>query len=267
VPRIQAGSINLNYETSGEGEPLLLIMGFGMSGAAWIPMIPFMPGFKCVYFDNRGTGDSDQPEGPYTVSDMAEDAGNLLLALDIPRAKIYGVSMGGMIAQELTIRHPEKVIKVVLGCTTPGGPYAKAAEPEVIAKLTEGSKLMASDPDQAFEEIIPILYPAEFVAAHPELKELMVLGAKMAPPTPSATIDRLLAGLPQFDVYDRLPQINCPVLIVHGDSDVLVPTANAAIIKSRIPQAEVFVIPNAGHGYQAADPVGNHQKIVDWLKN
>lgn len=267
MPRTQAGSINLNYETSGEGEPLLLIMGFGMPGAAWIPMIPLMPGFKCIYFDNRGTGDSDKPQGPYTVADMAEDAGNLLSALDIPRAKIYGVSMGGMIAQELAIRRPENVIKVVLGCTTPGAPHGKAPEPEVVAKLADGLKLMTSDPDKAFDMIMPILYPVEFVAAHPGLKALMVMGAKMAPPTPSETIDRLLAGLPQFDVYDRLPQIKCPVLIVHGDSDMLVPSANAAIIKNQISQAEIFMIPNAGHGYQAADPEGIHQKIVDWLKN
>jgi pimeloyl-ACP methyl ester carboxylesterase len=267
VPRIKAGSINLNYETSGEGEPLLLIMGFGMSGAAWLPMIPFMQDFKCIYFDNRGTGDSDRPDGPYTVADMAEDASNLLAALDIPRAKIYGVSMGGMISQELAIRHPEKVIKAVFGCTTPGGPHASAAEPDVIAKLTEGFKLIPTDPDKGFDMIMPTLYPKEFVAAHPELKQLMITGAKLAAPTPPETVDRLIVGLEQFDAYDRLPRIKCPVLIVHGDSDVLVPAENAAIIKSRLAQAELFMIENAGHGYQAADPVAVHKRIVDWLKN
>ena len=267
MPRISAGSINLNYETSGEGEPLLLIMGFGMSGAAWLPMIPFMQNFKCIYFDNRGTGNSDRPDGPYTVAAMAEDASNLLAALDIPRAKIYGVSMGGMIAQELTIRHPEQVIKAVLGCTSPGGPHAKAAEPEVIATLAEGFKLVPTDPEKAFDMIMPTLYPPEFVSAHPELKQLMIEGAKLAPPTPPETVDRLIAGLEQFDAYDRLPQIKCPVLIVHGARDILVPAQNAAIIKSRVPQAELFMIEDAGHGYQAADPLGVHKRIVDWLKN
>ena len=117
MPSVKAGNINLNYDTYGDGEPLLLIMGFGMSGAGWIPSLPFFNGFKSIYFDNRGTGLSDKPEGIYTVEAMADDASNLLRALGIAKAKVFGVSMGGMIAQELTLRHPEQVTKVVLGCT------------------------------------------------------------------------------------------------------------------------------------------------------
>jgi len=76
-----------------------------------------------------------------------------------------------------------------------------------------------------------------------------------------------MAGIQQFNAYDRLGQIKCPVLIVHGDSDVLVPQANADLIKSKIPQAEMYIIPGAGHAFQAADPVGIHQRIVEWLSN
>jgi len=122
MPKIQAGAIGISYETYGDGEPLLLIMGFGAPGAAWLPILPLLPGFKCVYFDNRGTGNSDQPADNYTIPQMAEDASNLLKALGIDRAKVFGVSMGGMIAQELTLRHPEQVERLVLGCTTPGVP-------------------------------------------------------------------------------------------------------------------------------------------------
>ncbi len=114
MPQIKAGSININYDTYGDGEPLLLIMGFGMPGMAWLPSLSMLPGFQCIYFDNRGTGMTDKPEGVYTVEQMAEDASNLLNALNIPKAKVFGVSMGGMIAQELTLRHPEQVVKVVL---------------------------------------------------------------------------------------------------------------------------------------------------------
>src|SRR5215471_16293619 len=142
MPRIKAGNINLNYETFGEGDPLLLIMGFGMPGAAWVPNLPFLAGFKCIYFDNRGTGLSDRPDAPtYTVPDMADDASNLLKALDIPKAKVFGVSMGGMIAQELTLRHPDQVSKVVLGCTMAGGPTAKMASPEILDRLLTANRL------------------------------------------------------------------------------------------------------------------------------
>ncbi|HVN64458.1 MAG TPA: alpha/beta hydrolase [Candidatus Binataceae bacterium] len=266
MPKIKAGNIDINYDTYGEGEPLLLIMGFGMPGAAWLPSLPFLTGFKCIYFDNRGTGLSDKPEIPYTVPDMAEDASNLLRALDIPKAKVFGVSMGGMIAQELTIRHPNQVTKVVLGCTMPGGPNAVMASMEIVEMLMTGSKLMASDPEKGFDIMMPALVPPEFNAAHPEIKTMMLAGAKMFPPTPPETADRAMAGIVGFNAYDRLPEIKCPVLIVHGDNDVLVPTANAQVIKSRIPHAEVFMIPGAGHFFQASDPVGVHGRIASWLK-
>ncbi len=267
MPVIKAGNINLSYDVYGEGEPLLLIMGFGMPGAAWLPSLPLFKGFKSIYFDNRGTGLSDKPDGPYTVPDMADDASNLLKALDIPRAKVFGVSMGGMIAQELTLRHPEQVVRVVLGCTMPGGPNTKMASPEIVEKLMTGSKLMASDPDKAFDVIMPVLMPQEFIDAHPEIKSMMIAGAKMMPPTPPATSDRAMAGVSTFNAYDRLPQIKCPVMIVHGEADVLVPPENAHLIKSKIPQAELYMIPGAGHAFQSADPVGINARIVDWLKN
>lgn len=267
MPRTQAGTINLNYDTFGEGEPLLLIMGFGMPGVAWLPSLPMLPGFKCIYFDNRGTGMSDKPEGTYTIELMADDASNLLKALNIPRAKVFGVSMGGMIAQELTLRHPEQVAKVVLGCTLAGGPEAKMAAPEVATTLVEGTKLMASSPEQGLDVILPLLYPEEFAKAHPEIKQLMLAGMRMMPPTSSDAVDRTIAGIMSFNASDRLGQIKCPVLIVHGEQDLLIPPENAHLLKRGIPQAEVFMIPNAGHAFQAADPVGTHRRIVQFLKN
>jgi 3-oxoadipate enol-lactonase len=267
MPLIKAGNINLSYDTFGDGEPLLLIMGFGMSGAGWIPSLPFFNGFKCIYFDNRGTGLSDKPEGIYTVEGMADDASNLLRALRIPKAKVFGVSMGGMIAQELTLRHPEQVSKVVLGCTMAGGPTAKMTTPDVLERLMTANKIMGTDPDKAFDLLLPAIMPPEFVAEHPEIKQMMLAGAKMVPPTPPETSDRAMAGIQQFNAFDRLSQIKCPVLIVHGDKDVLVMPENANLIKSKIPQAELYIISGAGHAFQAADPVGIHMKIANWLRN
>lgn len=175
--------------------------------------------------------------------------------------------MGGMIAQELTLRHPEQVAKVVLGCTMAGGPTAKMTAPEILEKLMTGSKMIATDPDKGFDILLPTLMPPEFAAEHPEIKMMMVAGARMMPPTPPETADRAMAGVAQFNAYDRLPQIKCPVLIVHGDKDVLVLPENSSLIKSRIPQAEMYMIAGAGHAFQVADPIGIHQKIVAWLKN
>jgi 3-oxoadipate enol-lactonase len=267
MPRIKAGSIDLNYDTYGNGEPLLLIMGFGMPGIAWLPSLPMFTGFKCIYFDNRGTGFSDKPEGVYTIEQMADDASNLLKAIDIPKAKVFGISMGGMIAQELALRHPEQVERVILGCTMPGGPQSIMASLEVGMKLVEGTKLMATNPAQGFDVILPLLFPEEFTKAHPEIKQMMLAGMKMMPPTPSESVDRTIAGIMTFDASERLGQIKCPVLIVHGEQDLLIPPANAHLLKSRIPQAELFMIPNAGHAFQAVDPIGIQQRIVQFLNN
>jgi 3-oxoadipate enol-lactonase len=266
MPRVKAGSININYEIAGNGDPLLLIMGFMGAGAAWLPSLPMLSMFQCIYYDNRGTGLTDKPESIYTVEQMADDASNLLSALKLPKARVFGVSMGGMIAQELVLRHPEQVERVVLGCTMPGGPNSRLASPEIGRKLMESAKLMASDPGKGFEVMASLVFPEDFLKAHPETKMLLMERMSLAPPTPSETADRTMPGLLAFNAYDRLPQIKCPVLIVHGDQDVLIPVENAHLMKNQIPHAELYIIPGAGHLFQYIDPVGIHQHIVEFLK-
>jgi len=266
MPTIKAGSININYEIAGNGEPLLLIMGFMEPGAAWLPSLPLLSMFQCIYFDNRGTGLSDKPEGIYTIEQMADDAGNLLNALGLTKVKVFGVSMGGMIAQELVLRHPEQVEKVVLGCTMPGGgTHSRMPQPEIGQKLMEGTKMAALDPDKALDILMPLLYTEDFVRTHPEIRALMMEQRSMLPPTPPETADRTMAGLVAFNAYDRLPQIKCPVMIAHGDQDVLIPVENAYIIKDRIEQAELYIIPDVGHLFWAPDPERILGRIVEFL--
>ena len=267
MPQITSNGVNINYEMAGQGDPLLLIMGFAMPGAAWLPMLPFLPGFQSIYFDNRGTGLSDKPAGTYTVAAMADDASNLIRSLGFERVRVYGISMGGMIAQELALRHPEQVGMMVLGCTTPGGAQSERASEDVLQSLVTGSKLMAQDPDAGIEMVLPLLYPPEFIAAHPELKHFMRMGMTLAPPTPPETADKLAAGLAEFDTCDRLHEIQCPVMVVHGGKDVVIPPRNAALITDRVRDSELFMIPEAGHNYPAADPVRIHQRITSWLRN
>lgn len=267
MPRIRAGAIDINYETYGEGEPLLLIMGFGASGMAWLPILPMLPGFKCIYYDNRGTGSSDTPDNGYNIPQMAEDASSLLRGIGIERAKVFGISMGGMIAQELTLRHPEQVERVVLGCTTPGGTAAVRPPDQRIEQLIQGLELVQSgNLDAALDVMMPLLFPEDFIASHPELRQFMTAGLKIAPPPRADILELTRVGALDFDAYARLPQIKCPVLIVHGDQDVLAPVENAYLMKNQIPHAELFVVGGAGHSFAAADPAGVHQKIVHWLK-
>jgi pimeloyl-ACP methyl ester carboxylesterase len=222
MPRIRAGSIEIAYETHGDGDPLLLIMGMGLPGAAWSGTLPFLTEFNCIYFDNRGIGNSDRQEGPYTIPQLADDASNLLDSLEIQRAKVYGFSMGGMIAQELTLRHPAQVQKLVLGCTTPGGPRATVTNTQ---EILEALSMQAADQDAAADLILRLSVPAS-VTVPEDMKTGFAAMLKMLPPPEPRIIEKTFAGVLEFNAYDRLSEIKCPVMIVHGDADILFPSDN-----------------------------------------
>ena len=121
--QVQAGDVKLYYEVHGRGEPLLMIMGLGSSSATWSPVLvtELSRRFQTIVYDNRGTGQSDKPAIPYSLEMFAGDAIALLDALKIERTHVFGVSMGGMIAQELALGHPSRLQTLTLGCTTCGG--------------------------------------------------------------------------------------------------------------------------------------------------
>lgn len=267
MPIAKVGEINIHYEVSGSGDPLLLIMGFAMPGAAWIPALPFLTGFQSIFFDNRGTGNSDHPSGPYSARAMADDAVGLLDFLGIRTADVYGISMGGMIAQELVLNHPERVSKLVLGCTSPGGPDALRPPAEVVAAFVEAISLLASNPEAAVDRLVPVLYPPEFLTYHPEVKTLMLLATAGIPPIQPDTAQRTLMGIAEFNAWDRLSEIKCPTLIIHGDQDRLIPIDNARLLRERIPHAEFWLIPGAGHNFMAMDLPGIVHRISQWLKS
>ena len=178
MPKIKAGNINLNYDTFGDGEPLLLIMGFGMPGIAWLPSLPIFAGFKCIYFDNRGTGLSDKPDGVYTIEQMADDASNLLTRAQHPEGQ--GLRrLDGRDDRAGTHPAPSRAGREGRPRMHHGGrPDAKMASPEVAMKLVTGTKLMASNPEQGLDTIMPLLIPPEFGTAHPEIKQMMLAGSE-----------------------------------------------------------------------------------------
>jgi pimeloyl-ACP methyl ester carboxylesterase len=261
------GDVRIHYTEVGEGDPLLLIMGYGMPGDAWLGSVPFLPGFHAIYYDNRGTGQSDKPAGPYTIAQMADDAAGLLAHLGMARAHVYGISMGGMIAQELVLRHPATVRSLVLGCTMCGGAHSKMADAEVIETLIDVIKSMGRvDPETWVDRQLPLIFTPEWIAANPGIRDLLIMGAQMMPPTPPETAENAMAGLFGWSTYDRLPQITAPALILHGDHDVIIPVDNAYVLAERIPGAQLHIVKGAGHGYPAQDPVGVHQLITDFFR-
>jgi pimeloyl-ACP methyl ester carboxylesterase len=268
MPAAEINGVQLHYESVGEGKPLLLIMGYGMPGDAWLGSLPFMEGFRAIYYDNRGTGRSSAPEGPYSIEQMAADAAGLLDHLAIERAYVYGVSMGGMIAQELALRAGGRIGALALGCTMCGGEHSKMADPEVIETLIDVIQSMGrADPATWVERQLPLLFTSEWIAANPGIRDVLVMMAPMLPPTPPETAQRAMAGLFGWSTYDRLPQLRVPTLILHGDRDVIIPVENAYTLAERIPNARLHIVEGAGHGYPAQDPVGVHQIVTDFLRS
>lgn len=246
MPHARINGISIYYEEHGAGAPLLLVMGFTANTTAWEPLLPALSSrYRVIAFDNRGSGRSDAPEAAYSMAEFAEDALGLLTHLGIERAHVYGVSMGGMIAQHIALRAPRRVLSVVLGCTTPGGQHATPAPEQVVASLLKSSTLPI---EQAFDLTLPILYSDAFAAAHrAELYERALQNAPLR--AGEAGVKGQLAAIQGHDTYAQLPEIAVPTLVLHGDADELVPTANGRLLAERIPGAKLTLYPGARHGY------------------
>ena len=247
MPMAQTGNITLHYQVQGLGEPLLLIMGYRGNSWLWGDQFlePLSRYFQVITFDNRGTGLSDQPTTPYTIPLMADDAAGLLSYLGIARADVFGVSMGGMIAQELALRHPRRVKRLILGCTTCGGPQAVIAAPEALARLLTAPEMPK---EEALHRLWPVMFSPTFMAQQESFLTRMTARA-LTHPTPFTSAIRQALAMQRFNTYGRLGQIVAPTLVVTGDADRLVPPANSHLLAARIPGAELEILAGAGHGF------------------
>lgn len=261
--------IEMYYEEHGDAnaEPLLLIMGFTMNAAAWAPQIPALAErYRVIAFDNRGAGRTAQPDGAYTIPQMAGDAAALLDHLGIASAHIIGASMGGMIAQEFAIRHPRRVRSLVLACTTPGGPHS-AGYDEMIRTSDDAMKaenLAALLTPERLKEGMEQLFTPAFIA-HPGPGLMQMGSAAMLYPQTLAGMKGQLAAIRAHDTYDRLTTISAPTLVIAGDGDTLVDAKNSPLLASRIPHAELRLLPDQRHGFTAEKPEETNRAILDFL--
>ena len=246
MAEFKAGDVKLYYEVQGSGDPLLMIMGLGGSLAAWSPVLVTelaRHNFKVITYDNRGTGRSDKPAIKYSLEMFASDAIALLDELKIERAHIFGVSMGGMIAQELALNYPSRLRTLTLGCTTCGGKHAVPPPPESLKILTAPRD--GASPEELIRRGWQLQYPKEFIEHHrAELEgEIPRL---LAYPTPPSAYMRHLEATYGLKTYDRLPEIKAPTLVVTGEGDVLIPARNSEIIAERIPGASYHANQDSG---------------------
>jgi pimeloyl-ACP methyl ester carboxylesterase len=258
-----ANGARLYYEVYGEGEPLLLITGLGMNHLRWADEVPvYAPEFKVIVFDPRGTGQSSFPEGvELTMALMADDAAALLDALGVDAAHVYGSSLGGMVAQEMTLRHPEKVRSLILGATTPGGPHSIPSEDWAVAALAAGLTQGVTAPN-----FLEIFFSPGYLAEHRSEAIAWFERTAGGTPTPPQVYVAQMQAVAGHDTYDRLPSITAPTLVLDGADDPIFPAENARILAERIPGAELILLEGARHTFRLEKPAEADAAALDFLR-
>jgi len=246
------------WDEQGRGAPVLLIMGLGYTSAMWYRTRPLLAQhFRTIAFDNRGVGLSDIPPGPYSIATMASDAAAVLDAAGIARAHVFGVSMGGAIAQEFALQYPERTRSLILGCTAPGGSLAVRTDRKVADLLMARGMTL----QQAREAILPYIYD---VATPREKIDEDIRVRQRWFPTPAGYMAQLQAIL-AWECYSRIVQITAPTLVIHGMSDALVPPANGELIAARIPGAKLVLLEHASHLFVTDQTQASHKEILEFL--
>ena len=251
----------LHVQRSGTGEPLLWITGFAISSEIFAPVIDDYAGeFDCIRYDNRGAGRSDVPWKPTSVPELAADAVRLLDALGLDSAHVYGLSMGGMVAQELALRFPDRVRALVLGGTWHGGPRAVRPSPRIATALAGRGAPAAV----RARLVSRALFSERFRTEQPELvaQHLRNLAAH---PASARGLALHLTATTYHDTRARLPRITAPALVMHGGADELTPVRNARLLAELIPDATLEVLPDAGNGYLLDEPAEAHRRLTTWL--
>ena len=274
MPTAKIRDIELYYEEHGHGDPLLCIMGFATDSNGWLLQVPdFSQRYRTIVFDNRGVGRSTKPTGAYTIHEMADDAAGLLDQLQIDRAHVLGVSMGGMIAQELVLRHPARVRGLVLAATFPEPDAATEEQRTVLftqmgGTITEAGEMKidvtAMNPMMFFQHLLPLVFNPSFIQT--ELPKLiqMFSGALQYGFSIEAILGQLQAVM-GHKATDRLAGIAAPTLVLTGDADRLIAPANSDVLAQTIPGAKLVRIPGGSHGFNFEMPELFNRTVLEFL--
>lgn len=262
MPTVTANGIALYYERSGSGPPLLFCNGSGstLEGSALL-IAPFAERFDVVAHDQRGLGRTEIPPTPYTMAEYAADAMGLVDSVGWDRCRIVGISFGGMVAQEIAVTWPERVERLALLCTSPGGPGASSYPLHELAQLSEQARA------ETMLQLLDGRFTPEWLATHPADQGLVEMLAARMGGTKTEEQQRGEAGQIEarshHDVADRLDRIACPTYVAAGRFDGIAPLANSEMIVERVPNAELHVY-EGGHAFVAQDPTA-FPEILDFL--
>ena len=261
MPHAEVNGRRLHFLRRGSGDPLLLIQGLSGNHLHWGE--PFLsrlePAFEAISYDHRGIGRSEPAPAGFTIGDLADDAVALLDALELPGAHVMGVSMGGMVAQELALRHPDRVRTLTLGCTYAGGEGSVLTDPAIIQRLTQ--LFLSGRIGEAMQEGYRINVSAQYAADPSHIEPFKRIAAELP-----ATLEIMLAQAQAVQGHDtslRLSQIRMPTLVVHGTEDQMLPVANAHAIAARIPDARLEILEGVGHLFWWEQPDRSAELVAE----
>jgi pimeloyl-ACP methyl ester carboxylesterase len=252
VPSVRTPAAELHYERTGSGEPLLMIQGMSGTHVSWGEpfLAPLRESFDVIAFDNRGIGLSAPIDGPFTIVEMAEDAAGVLDELGIESAHVVGISMGGMIAQDLALAHPERLRSLTLGCTYCGGPGSQLMPQENVQILAAG--MMSGDREKAIRAGWEVNLSPAFRAEESRYGAFHEMATSV--PAAKQTIELQAQAIFGHDTSGRLGEISTPTLIVHGTRDDVLPYPNAELIASLMPAARLETLEGVGHMFWWEQP-------------
>jgi 3-oxoadipate enol-lactonase len=272
VPKAKVNKINIYYKVHGQGEPLVLIMGLAGIQKAWVFQIrAFKKYYQVITFDSRGTGKTDKPSEPYTVKMMAEDTIGLMDYLKVDKAHILGVSLGGMIAQEMAINHPERVRKLVLASTTAGGGKISDA-PLELRRVTglkgdyseadmSGIDFRRVDLEKVMRAIISLSYNKWlFRMAFVPLSKIHVKSIGLS------SLMAQFEATRTHNTLDRLYLIKAPTLVITGTEDRLVPPHSSEVLASRIPHAKLVKVEGGSHSLFMEMRGRFNREVLDFIR-
>jgi pimeloyl-ACP methyl ester carboxylesterase len=245
MPYSTGSGVALYYEIVGEGPPLFLINGYRLSGYAWPRAFVARMATRCtvILFDNRGTGRSDKPADGYDLANLANDVVALLDDLNIARMHLLGYSMGGAIAQEVAIRHADRVGRLILFATFCGGIWSEPASYSIFRRLLTRE---GQTPEEAARQAWPVTYSPEYLATHTAAVERQ-MRRELEYPSPVFVAKQQMEAILKFDRYWDLPSILATTLVATGGHDILVKPRNSTILASRIPNARLELLADLGH--------------------
>ena len=237
--------LKIHWESYGKKEPLLLISGVSGGTWSWEESIEtWSSHFRVIVFDNIGAGHSSKPNRPYTIEEMADHAAAVLDGAGVRRAGVVGLSMGGMIAQELALRHPDRVHRLVLGCTHCGGSQRIPPHPNVIQRFADNKGL---SPEEIIDKNLTLLVTPQFLSGESDVLKRYKERQLKAPLQPDYALKRQLEAIGGFDICERIGNIQVPTLILTAECDILVPPENGRLLSIHIPDAVEKFFAGAGH--------------------